>query len=54
VRDRRLVVVIEVTPGRKQLDGVEPVRCDLLEVLPIEATVVVQVRAYPEAHRENH
>jgi hypothetical protein len=46
-------VVIEVSPGRKQLNRVEPVRRDLLEVLPVEATVVVQVRAYPEAHTEN-
>ena len=41
-------MVIEVAPGREQLDGLEPGAANLLQVRRLEGAVVVQVRADPE------
>src|SRR5205823_1737204 len=49
-RDRRRVVVVEMTARREHFDRLEPVRCDGREMIAAESLVVVQVRRDAEAY----
>ena len=48
--NRRLVVVVKMRSGREHLDGFEPIRGDLREMVALEPAIVKEMCRDPEAH----
>jgi hypothetical protein len=48
--ERMLVVIIEMGTRREDLDGLESVRRDLDQVIPVEPDAVIEMCGNPELH----